>query len=102
MDHVIITEHNDVLNDSLLIEFCGKQKIDGYPTLKLFYDGQFIELYQGGHSPDAIKKFIDEVVKKAESGGYNHAAAPKTSETAEINPNGQVVALSKDTFEKVS
>lgn len=37
---------------------CTEAKIGGYPTLKLFYDGEEIEAYRGGRDLSALREYI--------------------------------------------
>lgn len=40
----------------VITDFCAQQSVEGFPTLKLFKKGEFVEIYQG---PRTMKGFLE-------------------------------------------
>ncbi|KAG9084829.1 hypothetical protein FRC06_003878 [Ceratobasidium sp. 370] len=80
-------------------DLCNANKVTGYPQVMLFQEGEKIAEYAGDRSHDDLSKFIDEHVAK-----YTQSTSESTTsagpETAHLNPDGTVLVVSPDNFEK--
>lgn len=56
-DSAVVIAHVDCTKAKTV---CSNAKIGGYPTLKLFYDGEEQEAYRGGRDLPAMKDFLSK------------------------------------------
>lgn len=66
---------------------CAKNKIDGYPTLLFFHDGQLIYNYQEGRSLQDLSDFIDEIVQDEEESNENKIPNFRPGQVLELDDN---------------
>eukprot|EP00702_Spironucleus_salmonicida_P005821 EST47112.1 Thioredoxin domain-containing protein [Spironucleus salmonicida] len=58
-DKVVIAE----VDCTQATEVCQAQEVRGYPTLKFFNNGQYVENYKGAREAEAIKDWLHERVQ---------------------------------------
>ncbi|KAG9096733.1 hypothetical protein FS749_007856 [Ceratobasidium sp. UAMH 11750] len=80
-------------------DLCNANKVTGYPQVMLFQDGEKLAEYAGDRSHDDLSKFVDEHVAKYTQSTSESKISP-TPETTHLNPDGTVLVVSPDNFEK--
>lgn len=71
-----------------LVDLCGKNNVNAYPTMKLFNAGVFVEDYSGPHEEEPLLKFIEASIKKYAEASKPGANKPTTLpyKTVDITP----------------
>ena len=44
-------------------EICRQESVRGYPTLRFYNDGAFVEQYKGSREADSMKSWLEEKMK---------------------------------------
>ncbi|CAE6365890.1 unnamed protein product [Rhizoctonia solani] len=78
-------------------DLCNSNQVTGYPQVILFKEGEKIEEYSGDRTPDDLSSWIDKRV--ADYAQSSTSASSSTSSTT-LNPNGEVLILTPETFDK--
>ncbi|KAG8692770.1 hypothetical protein FRC09_010967 [Ceratobasidium sp. 395] len=81
-------------------DLCRSNKVDGYPQVMLFQDGEKTAEYAGDRSPADLSKFIDEHVTKYTLLSTSKSSTSPGPDTSYLNPDGTVMVVSPDNFEK--
>lgn len=79
-------------------DLCNENKVTGYPQVTLFQDGKKIREYAGDRSHDDLAKFVDDAA--AEYAKSAVESAPPSPDAPHLNPDGSVLVLTPDSFEK--
>ncbi|CAE6471161.1 hypothetical protein ACGC1H_001002 [Rhizoctonia solani] len=79
-------------------DLCNSSGVEGYPTVMLYRDGKKIEEYSGDRSRDNLSSWID---KRVADYAQSSISEPRSiSSATHLNPDGQVLVLSPETFDK--
>lgn len=81
----------------ILADLCDKNGVKGYPTIMMFEDGKNVEQFKGSRELDNLKAFMKRFVKE-ETVPPATPATPKESPKPILNLDGEVLALTADTF----
>jgi hypothetical protein len=74
----------------LHIDWCNKNyKVEAYPTIYLFHQGQFVEEYNGEHDAQNIYKYINDKIEYYEFQAFKAAKAAKALEAAKAAAQAQ-------------
>ncbi|KAG8688702.1 hypothetical protein FRC11_004943 [Ceratobasidium sp. 423] len=79
-------------------DLCNSNGVTGYPQVMLFQDGKKLEEYSGDRTHDDLSSWIDKRVAN-----YAQSSTSKSSSTSgasHLNPDGQVLVLTPETFDK--
>lgn len=69
------------------LDLCNQNDVSGYPSLKLYRDGNMLDEFRDDRQFDLLTKFVDKHARKAESSDVS------------LNPNGVVLPLDKQSFQ---
>ncbi|KAI9362944.1 thioredoxin-like protein [Zopfochytrium polystomum] len=67
--------------------WCADLKVDSYPTLYLYHNGELIEEYQGEHEPVPIMDYIRDKAEK-----YRVVSSAVAGDSAQPVPTAEIVA----------
>ncbi|CAE6396609.1 unnamed protein product [Rhizoctonia solani] len=84
-----------------LVEFynlCNSNQVTGYPQVMLFKEGKKIEEYSGDRTYDDLSSWVDKRV--ADYAQSSTSTLSSTPSTTNLNPNGDVLVLTPETFGK--
>ena len=59
---------------------CDQFGVSGYPTLKLFFDGEEVGEYQGQRRAQFMKQFIDQRVEEYKARGSSQVVSVSNEE----------------------
>ena len=79
-------------------DLCHDSGVKGYPQVMLFQNGNKIKEYAGDRTHDDLSSFVDKQVAEYAQEPASTSAADLGS--THLNPDGQVLPLSVETFEK--
>ncbi|QRW15750.1 thioredoxin [Rhizoctonia solani] len=79
-------------------DLCSDNQVTGYPQVMLFKEGKKMEEYSGDRTPADLSSWIDKRV--ADYAQSSASESDSVSSTAHLNPSGEVVVLTPETFDK--
>ncbi|THH16918.1 hypothetical protein EW146_g3797 [Bondarzewia mesenterica] len=89
-------------------DLCSENGINGYPQMNLYHDGLLTETFKGVRNHERLVNFLTKNTATAPSfSAPSSAEAPRTEThhttaheepAVDFNPNGEVLALTPDTF----
>lgn len=83
-------------------DLCNKNKVDGYPQMNLYKDGELVEVYKQSREIELLREYISSHARRKPSlpavvtPPEDHVDIPINHEV--YNPSGQVVVLDEKTF----
>lgn len=81
-----------------LADLCRENKVDGYPQLNLYKDGEFVEVFKQSRELEILREYIS---KHARPTGKPVASSDQALLAHEVyNPEGIVTALDEASFDK--
>ena len=66
--HVFYDFHFARMNCQAFGDTCEEQKINGYPTLRLYKNGELMQEYEGPHSIEGLSHFVEEKLEQIKPG----------------------------------
>ncbi|KIY51914.1 thioredoxin-domain-containing protein [Fistulina hepatica ATCC 64428] len=84
-------------------DLCESHDVKGYPTMRLYRDGTFVEQFKGSRSMERLHAFLnfrrgDPYPEDKPAEPEPAPAPPEVTAPPPLNLDGEVLALSQDTF----
>ena len=93
------TESNTTTD--LCTDLCNENKVDGYPQMNLYKDGEFIEVFKKSREIEKLREYVSTHARRKAPPPVallpeEHIDIPINHEV--YNPSGTVVVLNEKTF----